>query len=291
MKVRRIAIYSAAALTLLRGPLRYRRMDRGSMFTSIVKPNGFHARSSLTCMARLFSLVAAMATVFSPGISNATIWNDVTDFSSFNPSGAWRYGDGITGTTFFLYTAFSTTCDGVSGISCWQPPVTMFGVPVVGMNTTASTIDFATVVLPNDVLWVHPGVSTDSIVQWTAPAAGIYSISGFFEVLDTAPPPQGHRIFVGIYDNSTPEFGGSLFIPRASPPNTPGQKDPFSLTLSLNAGDVISFGVNNGGSVFFDSAGLAATITTVPEPTSLSLFASGLAASWWFRKRRSKYLM
>jgi hypothetical protein len=292
MKVRRIAIYPAAALTLRWGPLRYRRMDRARMFTSTAKPDGFHARSSLTWMARLFSLVvAAMVTVLIPGISNATIWNDVTDFSSSNPSGAWRYGDGITGTpSFFLYTAFSTACDGFSGVSCWQPPPAdvMFGVPVVGINTTGSTLDFATVVLPTDVLWVHPGVSTDSIVQWTAPAAGIYSISGFFEMLDTAPPPQGHPVFVGIYDNSTPEFGGSLFLPRASPPDTPGQKDPFSLTLSLNAGDVISFGVNNGGSVFFDSTGLAATITTVPEPTSLSLFASGLAGFWWLRKRRSR---
>jgi hypothetical protein len=68
--------------------------------------------------------------------------------------------------------------------------------------------------------------------------------------------------------------------------------DPFSLTLSLNANDVISFGVNNdGGNFFFDSTGLAARIATVPEPTSLSLFASGLASFWWLRKRRSKVLM
>jgi hypothetical protein len=134
---------------------------------------------------------------------------------------------------------------------------------------------------------VHPGQFTDSIVQWTAPAAGIYNISGFFELLDTQP---NHPFFVGIYDNSTPEFAGTLSTPGATAPNTPGQKDPFSFTLGLNAGDVISFGVNNGGSVFNTSTGLSATITSVPEPTSLSLLASGLAGFWWLRKRRSKVL-
>lgn len=202
-------------------------------------------RNAIYSAARLLSLVAAMATVLIPGISNATIWNDATDFSLLgNPNGPWSYGNGATGTSFSPYTVSSTACNlpnPVSGISCWQPTATMFGVPVVGMNTTASTINFGTVVLPTGLLLVHPGVSTasnpnDSIVQWTAPAAGTYSISGFFEVLDTMP---NHRIFWGIYDNSTLERSGSLFTPGATgfPTNIPGQNDsfcdPFCLTLSL----------------------------------------------------------
>ena len=164
---------------------------------------------------------------------------------------------------------------------------------MVGMNTTASTLDSGTVVLPTGLLLVHPGVSTvstpnDSIVQWTAPVAGVYSISGFFEVLDTD-TRLAHPVFVGIYDNSTLNFHDSLFLPRATgfPTNTPGQNDPFFLKLSLNAGDVISFGVNNGTSVFDDSTGLDATIT-LPEPSSLALFGSALIGLAAIRRRKRK---
>jgi len=252
---------------------------------------GFHARSSPRRMAKLFSLlVAAMVTVLSPGISNAIIWNDVTDFSSSNPSGAWRYGQGTTGSTFTPYTVFSAACNGQPGVACWQPPVISFGVPLVGKNTTGSTLNFGTVVLPTDVLWVHPA-ALDSIVQWTAPAAGVYNISGFFELLDITPT----GVFVNLYDNSTPVFANVLLLaPGANQTtSTPGQKFSFSNTLSLAAGDVLSFGVNNdgGGNFFFDSTGLAATITSVPEPTSLSLIAIGLAGFWSLRKRRKKVLM
>src|ERR1700682_706446 len=285
MKVGPIAIHSATALTLLRGPLRYRRMDRGSKFTSTVKPNGFHGRSSLTCMARLFSLVvAAMAAVLIPGISNATTWNAVADFNS---SAAWSYGQGTTGSAlaFSAYSDFQTPCDaGVSGTSCWQI-ASGVPVPLVGINTTGGTLAFGTVVLPTDVLWMHPGpgASSDSIVRWTALAPGMYSISGFFKLLDTSPT----GVYVGIYHNSALVHPAGLFGQGAS--------DSFSFWVALLAGDVISFGVNNAGSHYNDSTGFNATITnttsSVPEPTSLSLFASGLAGFWWLRKRRSKVLM
>src|SRR5438045_4063932 len=116
-----------------------------------VKQNGFHERSSLTCMARRFSLIAAaMVTVLIPGISNAATWNDVTDFSSGVQTGPWRYGYGSTGVTFVPYTDFQTPCSaGVPGTSCWQiSPADP--VPLVGINTTGSTLNFGTVVLPTD---------------------------------------------------------------------------------------------------------------------------------------------
>jgi len=251
---------------------------------------GFGVRSSLTCTARLFSLVvAAMVMLLIPAISNATQWNDVADFSSSNPSGAWRYGQGTTGSTFSPYSDFTTACNGQAGVSCWQPPIIVFGVPLVGKNTTGSTLNFGTVVLPTDVLWVHPGQVLDSIVQWTAPAAGLYNISGFFELLDITPS----GVIVNLYDNSAPVFPPNVLLgPGANQAtSTPGQKFSFSTTLSLATGDVLSFGVNNDGDFRFDSTGLAATITSVPEPTSLSLLGSGLAGVWWFRKRGRKGLM
>jgi PEP-CTERM motif-containing protein len=246
-------------------------------------------------------VVAAMVTGLSPVISNAGIWNAVTDFTPSNPSGLWSYGYGVTGSLFTPYGVFQTPCDaaappsaGPLDTSCRQiAPGAATAVPLVGINNTAGTLDifgmFSTIVLPKDVLWMHPGPGTvESIVQWTAPAAGMYSISGFFELLDD----HANGVFVKIYDNNTPEFTPLLPLTGpAAPPSTPGGKDSFALTLSLNPGDVIYFGVNNAGNYFYDSTGLAATITAVPEPTSLSLFASGLAGFWWLRKRRCKVLM
>jgi len=264
------------------------------VLTSTLKPNGFLVRSPLTCITRLFSLVAAIFAILNPGMSNATvIGNAVTDFSSANPSGAWSYGYGITGTSFTAYNDFRTPCDAEAGspTSCWQiAPGAANPVPLVGINNTGSTLDmfngFSNVVLPTDVLWMHPGTTVDSIVRWTAPAAGNYDISGFFELLDDRPS----GVIVRIYDNSTSEFVGALVGPGATPPSTPGEKDPFSFPLFLNANDVISFGVNNSGDVRFDSTGLAATISAVPEPGTLMLFGAGLLGLGfvWLQSNRMK---
>jgi len=69
----------------------------------------------------------------------------------------------------------------------------------VGLNTSHSTIDSSTALFPTNALVMHPGPSLDSIVEWTAPANGTYSISGFFELLDDDPT----GVIVYVYDNST----------------------------------------------------------------------------------------
>ena len=248
--------------------------------------------ATLACMLRVSSLTAVLVFLL-PNISNASpiSWNGAADFSSADPSGQWSYGHGTTGSLFIPYTDFNSPCDGQAGTACWQPPAAdiQFGVPLVGIDTTSSAFSFGTVVLQTGVLWMHPAngpVASDSIVRWTAPASGTFSISGLFELLDTNPT----GVFVGIYDNSLLLDAAGLASPGATPPGTPGQQHAFSLLLNLNAGDVISFGVNNGGVVFNDSTGLDATIRTVnavPEPTSVTLVAGGTALLWLRKRRRN----
>jgi hypothetical protein len=234
--------------------------------------------SSLTQLARLglFFLLAVLIS----GTSNATTYNDATGFSSSNPSGPWSYGDGTTGTSFTPYNVFSTSCIGFTGASCWEPPTLTLGVPLVAVNNTSSILNVGTVVFPTGLLLVHPGPATDSIVRWTAPTSGTASVSGFFELLDTHPT----GIIGEIFDNGKEVYSGTLTGPGATHPDTTGESEAFALTFVINAGDVISFGVNNDGNFLDDSTGVDANIAvtsgsggsaSVPEPGTLMLFAAG----------------
>ena len=190
----------------------------------------------------------------------AQTWDAKKDFAASNPNGAWSYGYGITGTSFTLDTVYGANCFPTGGFVCWR---TETGDPSVGFNTTGGWLDYGTDLLPPDALRVHDGPDDgqDVIVQWTAPATGVYRIYGYFEILDTAPT----GIIGLVYLNGTQIYRGELLGPPAQDPDTPGGAEDFYFDkLSLNAGDVISFGVNSDGSFYYDTTGLNAWIVANP---------------------------
>jgi hypothetical protein len=204
------------------------------------------------------------------GATGAT-WDATKDFGASNPNGIWSYGYGITGTSFTLDPFYNTDCEdiwGASGVVCWTAETYYDHTPLVSFNTTGNWLNFATVVDPPDVLLVHPGhyEDQDSIVRWAAPVAGYYNIAGFFEILDTNPT----GIIGLVFRNGTLLYSGELLGPPAQHPNQVGGRENFNFsTLFLNAGDVISFGVNKDGAIQDDSTGFNATITIPPTPCAL----------------------
>jgi hypothetical protein len=198
----------------------------------------------------------------------AQIWDATKDFGAINPNGAWSYGYGVTGTSFTLYTIHNSGCD-LQGVVCWTAEE--YGIdPFVGFNTTGTWLNDGTATFPPNVLIMSPAPDwepADSIVQWTAPAAGTYTISGFFEILDTEPTG-----IVGlVFRNGTQLYRGELLGPPAqqNPDKAGGREDFYFANLSLNAGDVISFGVNSDGTFYYDSTGFNATIVTARRGLSV----------------------
>jgi len=100
---------------------------------------------------------------------------------------------------------------------------------------------------------VHPGPNGErGVVKWTAPAAGTYTVAGRFQGIDTGATTSD----VSITKNGTVLFSGNL--------NGYGTQLPFSLSVTVAAGDAIEFtvGVGANGTYNNDSTGLAATIVS-----------------------------
>ena len=185
-----------------------------------------------------------------------------------NPSGVWSYGyETKLGSGFTLYRYVDST--GISGITAWEYAQGPFGqntvLPAVAKNTTASTISSGNIQVPTNVLLLHPGPSDQySIVRFTAPAAGSYSISGSFSGLDSVGPTTTD---VHILQNgSTSLFSNNVSAFGAGP--------AFSVTPTLNAGDTIDFAVGYGSNNNYnnDSTGLKATITQGGGTTGTSVY-------------------
>ncbi len=195
-------------------------------------------------------------------------------FSSFDGTqgaGNFFYGSYNLDTTVPSIFAFSNTVYGgpgcaIAGSVCLQASGNS-DVPGAYKSLTTS-FQYNSVNVPNDRLLVHPanGSGEAVYVAFSAPAAGTYSFSGSFSVLDTS--PSG----VGLYRFTTPGNGvqiGAL--------NAVGDTYSFSgFTAALNQFDTIVLVVSNGdGSYNNDSTGVNFSATTVPEPATWALMISG----------------
>ncbi|MGO9519476.1 MAG: hypothetical protein ACLPND_20760 [Candidatus Korobacteraceae bacterium] len=197
----------------------------------------------------------------------AQTWDATKDFGPSNPNGVWSYGYGATGTSFTLDPIYNPDCaQYTKGFVCWTAKI-LVNTPLVGFNTTGNWFHEYQELFPPDALLVHPGPydGQDTIVQWAAPVAGYYKVSAFFEILATDPT----GIVALVFHNGTPLLRAELLGPPAQFPDKPGGREDFTFKSFLNAGDVISFGVNKDGNWYEDSIGFNATITRAATPCAL----------------------
>lgn len=226
-------------------------------------------KSSLRTLKTVIPLVLAMVSS-----ALAASYNAFADFSvtNGNPNGAWSYGWSAT-----LFSSLNLYTSGVvAGDGTWNwsdPNHIMFGAPAAWINPTANQVG----TVPSMTAAFHPGVSDEfSHYIWTAPTTGLFSLSATFSPFDTGGTD------VHILDNGVSLFAGNV---------SPGNPQSFSTVLPVVAGDKIDFAVGFGpdGSAGFDTTGISAIISEVPEPATTSSFIAGIAllgGSFYFRRRR-----
>lgn len=153
-------------------------------------------------------------------------------------------------------------------------------MPWVVRNSTVAPINWAgTTVFAPGALSLHPGPQGEvEVLRFTAPSAGQYLINGAFFGQDYVGPTTTD---VHILLNGTSIFDGVVSDYDVS--------HPFSTTVTLAAGSHLDFavGVGSNQSYLYDSTGLSATITSVPEPTTLALAGATAGLLCLFRSRKN----
>ena len=174
-----------------------------------------------------------------------------------------------------------------AGSGCWQMATPVNLAPAVINNSSGATINFGTVVPPTNVLLIHPGPDTDSIVRFTVPVSGTYHVAGFFELLDTNPTSVNAIIAL---DDASIVASFPLTGTGASHPGAPSQFVNFGGgKFFATAGTFIDYGVNNANNYFNDSTGLSLSFTLVPEPAGWALMLVGSGGlGFAFRAARRK---
>lgn len=221
----------------------------------------------------------------SPAALAATAWNLADEFS-LNPTGssAWHYGFAERDGAVQQFSA-----SGISrGLETWQavaPALDKFSFPIIGKNATAESLQPGTAIfLPGEVV-AHPGVNGEyAVVSWVAPQATQLSLTVAFEGRD----PGGTSTDVHVSHNDVGLFSTTV-NGFASPVG-------FSYMFYVQAGDVITFAVGDGGNgnardwtqVSASLTAMEARLFSTPLPGSLLLLLSALAGMPMLGRRRQK---
>jgi hypothetical protein len=191
----------------------------------------------------------------------ATTWDVTNDFSNtLNPNGAWTYGwqsAGQLGGTFTLSSLSSNAWWGAGSTNFWK-------------NTSG---EYQYGIAAGEVSQ-HPGEQGQfNVVRWTSPMAGTVTVSGSFGA--------GHSGSMSYYVYVN-ESLTSIWLNEAD-------TKAFDFTTAVSIGDTIDFIVGVGNSGWgYGNTPLHATISSVPIPGAVWLFAPALAGLMGLTRRFTK---
>jgi hypothetical protein len=226
-------------------------------------------------IVRYPAIVAAIA--LSVATTLAAAFNPATEFSlAGNPNGPWRYGYASTlGGPLILHT----TSGNSGGLDYWNTDISI-GLPWIVRNSSAVPINWAgTTLFEPGALSLHPGPNGEvAVLRFTVPSTGQYLVAGAFFGQDYIGPTTTD---VHLLLNGTAVFNDVV--------SDYGSNHSFNTTLTLAAGSQLDFAVGFGsnGNYLYDSTGLAALITPVPEPSALALLGIAASLRYQFRRREN----
>ena len=191
-----------------------------------------------------------------------TDFDAVADFSSTlnDTNQVWQYGEtDANGAGFTLFTQLlDFFADG--RLTGWSD-----GAAKVLRNNTGQDIDYyACTRQQADVLGMFPRSDcAKSVVRWVAPENAAYSFTGRFQNIDQA---KSEATIVQNGNTAHPLID-PIHINAANSCHTTTDVEPFSFTLSVNAGDTIDFQLGCDGAYYNnDGTGFAASIMRIGPP-------------------------
>lgn len=210
----------------------------------------------------------------------ATIYDPVAEFGTdTNPTGVWGYGRSasITG----AFTALPTPSPSPTFPSWLNSPDPYPAYyPLMGRNASDEDLDLnlgGGQLLPNDVLYLHPGEGPEPwvVLRFVAPEDGSFGFAGEF-----------HGVTVSTTDIAV-IFDGEVLDVLAGNGQIDGtESQDFAFVLALAGGEAVDFRVGARGDINGDSTLLALEVTLVPEPASALLVGTGLTILASAQRRR-----
>ena len=225
-------------------------------------------------MYRHTSYVLAVAFLIGIGEVQATVIADArTDFVSGTTNGDLGIVP-ASGTGEWRYLASDTanpTADPVLDVLSWEAFVNQYRKGTCCGSMDAVSLNIGGIA--PDELGLHPSAFGRSpsfvAVRWIAGAgeAGVIDIAGNVRLSDPNGPGS---ISFDLFVDANPLFGSSLVINDLV-------GAAFHQTATVGVGSTVDFVVGPNGFDTYDSTGLKALISTVPEPATLALLGFGLA--------------
>lgn len=204
-------------------------------------------------------LLVVGAVLLVAGGASAQVNDFETEFSgASNPNGVWTYRsvDIPSANSAGVNMVFPDNC---CGNTLWQDADGPPG-PAAGRDTFS--------VIGSGLM--HPGTSTDALLGYIYPGSATNPVTVDVSLSDGNATAGGDGKIVSFWVNDS-QVGSSIVLPDQHPAAV-----PFNTTVPMSPGDVFVIRANQGGSNSFDSIGVSATFTVVPEPGSLALFLLGL---------------